>query len=204
MYLQCPKSKVILIPAAAFLLVAVTASIGGSVAMAQSSWYGSASLPYEPQSQALPLNVAVSQIFPGGGAPSPIGPIAKQYEGNPTYINDGHRLFLWYNCVGCHSNGGGGMGPALMDNQWRYGGRIDQIFASIYQGRPNGMPSWGGKMSNGEIWELAAFIKSLSSPSGVQPESLPGEAIPTPPPPEAGEPRAPTTAAPNAVQKPGR
>ena len=44
------------------------------------------------------------------------------------------------NCVGCHCHGGGGMGPALMDDQWRYGGRIDQIAATIAEGRPNGMP----------------------------------------------------------------
>ena len=45
------------------------------------------------------------------------------------------------NCVGCHSHGGGGMGPALMDGQWRYGGRIDQIATTIAEGRPNGMPA---------------------------------------------------------------
>ena len=38
------------------------------------------------------------------------------------------------------------MGPALMDDAWIYGGRLDQIYNSIYQGRPNGMPAWGGKI----------------------------------------------------------
>ena len=28
-------------------------------------------------------------------------------------VSQGKRLFRWYNCSGCHSNGGGGMGPVL-------------------------------------------------------------------------------------------
>jgi cytochrome c oxidase cbb3-type subunit 3 len=54
------------------------------------------------------------------------------------------------------------MGPALMDGKWRYGGRIDQIAASIANGRPNGMPSWRGKLTNQQIWQLAAYVRTLS------------------------------------------
>jgi cytochrome c oxidase cbb3-type subunit 3 len=66
------------------------------------------------------------------------------------------------NCVGCHFHGGGGMGPALMDDEWRYGGRIDQIAASIAEGRPNGMPAWRGKLTADQIWKLAAYVRSMS------------------------------------------
>jgi cytochrome c oxidase cbb3-type subunit 3 len=66
------------------------------------------------------------------------------------------------NCVGCHSHGGGGMGPPLMDDEWRYGGRIDQIAASIAEGRPNGMPAWREKLTSDQIWQLAAYVRSLS------------------------------------------
>ena len=112
------------------------------------------------------------------------------YEGNPQAIAEGRRLFNWYNCSGCHSNGGGGFGPALMDQHWRYGGNLDQIFNYDFQGRPNGMPSWHGKIPNAQIWELAAFVKSLSAPSaanaGQQPKPMPPAppaVQPTPPPP---------------------
>ncbi len=71
------------------------------------------------------------------------------------------------NCVGCHSHGGGGMGPALMDAKWRYGGRIDQIAATIYEGRPNGMPSWRDKLTQEQIWQLAAYVRTLS---GLEPK----------------------------------
>ena len=54
------------------------------------------------------------------------------------------------------------MGPPLMDDEWRYGGRIDQIAASIAEGRPNGMPAWRGKLTNDQIWDLAAYVRTLS------------------------------------------
>ena len=71
------------------------------------------------------------------------------------------------NCTGRHFNGGGGIGPALMSGHWRYGGRIDQIYASIAQGRPNGMPSWQDRLATpadlgtGGICEVAVDVRSL-------------------------------------------
>ena len=41
--------------------------------------------------------------------------------------------------------GGGGIGPPLMDDRWIYGSAPENIYASIVQGRPNGMPAWGGR-----------------------------------------------------------
>ena len=87
----------------------------------------------------------------------------EAYEGNAFQISQGQRLYSWMNCAGCHSlGGGGGMGPPLMDDEWRYGGRIDQIAATINEGRPNGMPSFRGKLSEDQIWQLAAFVRTLS------------------------------------------
>ncbi|MBV9862690.1 MAG: c-type cytochrome [Alphaproteobacteria bacterium] len=153
---------------------------------------------YSPAAESGPLSVAVSGLFPGGGAPPPPDPHVKTYQGNPQYINEGHRLFNWFNCVGCHANGGGGMGPALMDNQWRYGGRLDQIYASITQGRPNGMPSWAGKIPDAQIWEIAAFVQSLSSPSPVNQ----GQSMPQSPPPPAANPLPPQSEAPGVATTP--
>ncbi len=39
---------------------------------------------------------------------------------------------------------------------------LSQIFASIQQGRPNGMPSFRGKLTNDQIWQLVAYVRSLS------------------------------------------
>jgi cytochrome c oxidase cbb3-type subunit III len=87
---------------------------------------------------------------------------AASYDGNAFSIAQGQQLYIWMNCVGCHFHGGGGMGPPLMDEEWRYGGRIDQIAASIKEGRPNGMPAWNGRLTEQQIWQLAAYVRTLS------------------------------------------
>src|SRR5215212_1841928 len=65
------------------------------------------------------------------------------YEENAYAVNQGKRLYRWYNCSGCHANGGGGIGPPLTDSEWRYGSDPASIYTTIMQGRPEGMPSFG-------------------------------------------------------------
>jgi cytochrome c oxidase cbb3-type subunit 3 len=116
----------------------------------------------KPLAETVPAAASPETIFPGGGKPVALDPRAAAYEGNAFAIAQGQQLFGWMNCSGCHSHGGGGMGVALMDDKWRYGGRIDQIAATIAEGRPNGMPSWRGKLTEQQIWQLAAYVRSLS------------------------------------------
>ena len=88
--------------------------------------------------------------------------VRNPYERNAFAISEGKRLFTWYNCVGCHANGGGGMGPPLMDERWIYGSDPENIFATIVEGRPNGMPSFRGRIPDYQVWQLVAFVQSLS------------------------------------------
>lgn len=88
---------------------------------------------------------------------------ARTFDGDNAYeMNQGKRLFRWYNCGGCHGQGGGGMGPALMDDQWIYGYEPDRIYATIMDGRPNGMPSFRGRIPEEEAWQLVAYVRSMS------------------------------------------
>lgn len=132
----------------------------------------------QPAAQAAPSgspqNVAVSGLFPNGEKPPAPDPIGKHYEGNAQAIAVGSKLFDWYNCSGCHFHGAGGIGPAFDDSVWLYGGRIDQIYDSIYQGRPNGMPMWGHIIPSSAIWQIAAYVKSLETNAAKQ-------AVPTKP-----------------------
>jgi cytochrome c oxidase cbb3-type subunit III len=122
----------------------------------------------ERHSRAKPLGetVATGQtpdtIYPGSGTPPPLDARAAEYDNNAPAIGEGQQLYSQMNCVGCHSHGGGGMGPPLMDDEWRYGGRIDQIATTIAEGRPNGMPSWRGKLTEDQIWKLSAYVRSMS------------------------------------------
>jgi cytochrome c oxidase cbb3-type subunit 3 len=107
--------------------------------------------------QAIP----VTALEPGGDRPQLSDTKAAEFEANAYHMSEGKRLFSWFNCNGCHSNGGGGMGPPLMDEKWIYGGSIESIHASIRDGRPNGMPSFRQMIPDDQIWELAAYVKSM-------------------------------------------
>jgi cytochrome c oxidase cbb3-type subunit 3 len=90
------------------------------------------------------------------------------YDDNAYSASEGQVLFEQMNCSGCHANGGGGMGPPLMDDEWTYGSLPQQIFATIAEGRPNGMPSWKYRLNNQQIWQLVSYVRSLS---GLTPKS---------------------------------
>ncbi len=107
--------------------------------------------------------VALSPLSPGGQPPIVANTgKGKFYERNANELAEGKRLFTWFNCSGCHGNGGGGSGPALMDDKWIYGATIENIAATIREGRPNGMPSFRGKGPEQQIWQLAGFVRSLA------------------------------------------
>ena len=115
----------------------------------------------KPMSETVPT-ASPDTVFVSTQTLPPLDARAKSYEHNASAISEGQRLYNWMNCAGCHFHGGGGMGVALMDDKWRYGGRIDQIVASIAEGRPNGMPAWRGKLTEQQMWQLAAYVRSLS------------------------------------------
>ncbi len=96
---------------------------------------------------------------------------ADAYYNNADAVTTGKALFNQYNCSGCHSNGGGGMGPPLMDGAWIYGGRLDQIHQTLAEGRPNGMPAWGGKIPDPQLWQIAAYVRSMSLPQTLAAET---------------------------------
>jgi cytochrome c oxidase cbb3-type subunit 3 len=140
------------------------------------------------------MQVPVTSLFPGGVNPRP--PIKNPVAGDPQAPERGMRYFEAFNCAGCHAaNGGGGMGPALSNNLFIYGGQPENIYLSIYQGRPNGMPAWGGALPSSVIWDLVTYIQNLSnepssewgtrvsrSPQEPRVQQLPAEISSTPKP----------------------
>jgi cytochrome c oxidase cbb3-type subunit III len=97
------------------------------------------------------------------GQPQHQAPVRSPYQDNAWGTNEGKRLYAAFNCAGCHAvNGGGAIGPALMDDKWIYGSNPDQIYSTISQGRPDGMPSFGGHIPEQQIWQLVAYVQSMS------------------------------------------
>ena len=112
----------------------------------------------------------ITSLYAGAPPPAP-GP-ASPYQHNAYAIGEGKRLYSVFNCAGCHAHGGGGMGPALMDDQWIYGSRPENVFNTIVEGRPNGMPSWRNKITDDQVWYLVAYVQSMN---GLEPiDALPG------------------------------
>ena len=120
-----------------------------------------------PEADAV-YSVQLSPLHPGATQPTTQqtaqfpSPIKNPYEENAYALSEGQRLYSAYNCVGCHAHGGGGMGPPLIDDQWIYGYAPEQVYATIVQGRPNGMPSFMGRIPDYEVWQLAAYVRSMS------------------------------------------
>ena len=104
-------------------------------------------------------------LSPLSAGPSP--PVERRsgmgqgYEENAFHVAQGKKLYAWFNCNGCHANGGGGSGPPLMDDRWSYGGQIENIAQTIREGRPNGMPSFRGRIPDDQIWQIAAYVRSM-------------------------------------------
>ena len=90
-------------------------------------------------------------------------PFVDTYQENAFAVSMGNMYYEQFNCAGCHApGGGGGMGPPLNDDEWIYGSDPENIFDTVMKGRPNGMPSFRGKISNSQIWQLAAYVRSMS------------------------------------------
>jgi cytochrome c oxidase cbb3-type subunit III len=100
------------------------------------------------------------ELVAGGAVPADSGP--GPYEENAYAVSQGKTLYNQYNCSGCHFQGGGGIGPPLMDVDWIYGSRPENIYETIAEGRPNGMPSFGRKIVPDQIWQIVAYVRSMS------------------------------------------
>ncbi len=99
----------------------------------------------------------LSSLTLGAKQPATINP----YQTNEEALREGKRLYNQFNCSGCHAGGGGAIGPALMDEVWIYGSQPGNIYSTIVEGRPNGMPAFGGRIPEDKIWRIAAYVSTL-------------------------------------------
>jgi cytochrome c oxidase cbb3-type subunit 3 len=104
-------------------------------------------------------------VEPGISPQVVLGPLVNPHRGDRAAAATGRQLFTGFNCAGCHSGyAGGGMGPSLRDSLWIYGNQDAQIFSTIAEGRPYGMPAWGGMIPDDQIWQIVTYIRTLGTP----------------------------------------
>jgi cytochrome c oxidase cbb3-type subunit 3 len=151
---------------------------GGIFAAAAASTATQAPSPNAKQADSIRFVAHPDNIPPG--FPSHDRPLAlvNPFEGNANALKTGSQLYVSYNCIDCHgADGSGAMGPSLADNRWHFGGTPPEVFESIYQGRPDGMPTWGGRITNDQIWMLVTYVRSLSAGKDVATENFTGATV---------------------------
>ena len=102
---------------------------------------------------------------------------AERYIGDAEAIAQGQESYMTV-CSGCHGPGGeGGRGPNLITGRNIRRASDDDLFSSIKDGVPGSdMPPF--PLPDEQVWQLAAFVRSLSAPAYDQ--NVPGD-------PEAGK-----------------
>ena len=90
------------------------------------------------------------------------------------YVLRSGKVLFGDNCAACHGTNGVGtkdkqgyLAPVLNDDDWLFGGTVDQIYKSISEGRKGMMLSFNGQLSDAQLDELAKAVaagKPTSSP----------------------------------------
>ncbi|MDO6963269.1 cytochrome-c oxidase, cbb3-type subunit III [Rhizobium alvei] len=111
------------------------------------------------------------KVFLDKIAAMPVADIAKDQELSQFAMNGGAAAFK-VNCAPCHGSGAsGGPGfPNLNDNDWLWGGKVDDIYATINHGirsedpdtRTSEMPAFGEMLEPDQIKQVASYVVSLS------------------------------------------
>ncbi|MDB4907432.1 MAG: cytochrome c class [Gemmatimonadetes bacterium] len=120
-----------------------------------------------------PENIQPGMVKPYAGRV-----MVNPYEGNASAAATGAKLFVSYNCIDCHgADGSGAMGPSLADGRWHFGGTPGEVFESIYQGRPEGMPAWGSLIADDQVWMLVSYVRGLQANKNVTTENFAGKTV---------------------------
>jgi len=115
------------------------------------------------------LRVPVTGIYPGGVPAGLNADMPNPLASDPDAVQRGMKDFDAFNCSGCHmANAGGGMGPALSNDLWIYRDSPANIYLTIAQGRAAGMPAFGAMLPDRTIWELVAYVQSISQKPGKE------------------------------------
>jgi len=113
------------------------------------------------------LRVPVTGNYPGNSTAGLNVNMPNPLANDPDAVQRGMKDFDAFNCSGCHAaNAGGGMGPSLSNSTWIYRSSPGNIYLTIIQGRAAGMPAFGAMLPDRTVWELVAYIKSISEKPG--------------------------------------
>lgn len=118
-----------------------------------------------PEATARPLtSIPTTSAFAGEPplvTADSLDPMMPGYSETAFAISEGSTFYAAFNCVGCHANGGGSIGPPFIDDTWLYGSNPYAIAQSILGGRPKGMPSFRNKLGTQQLYSVVAYVRAL-------------------------------------------
>ena len=140
-------------------------------------------------SQAEAAKVLASQA----GSQGVIDESTIEYNPDVVFVSKGKAVFD-QSCATCHGpDGGGTIGPNLVDNYWMHGGSVSDIYKTIKNGVPaKGMASWEKALSPTKIAQITSYIISIGGSEVANPKAPQGDLIE----PETSEESAPETSEP--------
>ena len=92
-------------------------------------------------------------------------------------ISAGKAIFET-NCVVCHkSDGGGGIGPNLTDENWILGGGIKNVFKTISEGGRDGkgMIAWKQSLKPSQMAQVASYVLEFQGTTPAEPKAPEGD-----------------------------
>jgi len=88
-------------------------------------------------------------------------PQENPYRGDAAAIAEGKGVFEMI-CAACHKPDGSGLvGPSLIDPYWKYGDSDVDLYETVSEGRPMGMPPWKSQLGSEKIWKSLAYMQTL-------------------------------------------
>lgn len=97
-------------------------------------------------------------------------------------VEEGKQLFAATACVACHkADGTGVVGPNLTDPYWLHGSKPTDIYLTIMNGAPNGMPAHKDSLGQKKVMKVVAYIEKTfvgknlpgKAPQGVDADGNP-------------------------------
>jgi cytochrome c oxidase cbb3-type subunit 2 len=113
--------------------------------------------------QKLGRDVKELEKREGKSRPVPVemASLKNPFAGDKRAALTGKEIFLKH-CAVCHgSDAKGVIGPDLTDQEWKYGNSDGDLYTTISEGRPGGMPNWGTQLGNDNVWKVISYIRTI-------------------------------------------
>ncbi|MGF1548054.1 MAG: cytochrome-c oxidase, cbb3-type subunit III [Thiotrichales bacterium] len=85
------------------------------------------------------------------------------------FVRSSAKVLFADNCAGCHGSGADGvvgLFPNLVDDDWLWGGSIDEIHTTLVEGRLGFMPAYLSVFNDTQLNSVAQYVLSLGGTEG--------------------------------------